>query len=82
VEFAFFGADFKPTTVKTSFKLIILDNGKYDLIFIFILNLEEFSKQLQTVIEKQLLEDNGYLYFAYPKKNNPKYKEYIDQKNR
>lgn len=56
-----------------------IQNDKYDLIFIFIFNLEEFTKQLQTVIEKQLLEDNGYLYFAYPKKNNPKYKEYIDR---
>lgn len=56
-----------------------IHNGKYDLIFIFIFNLEEFTKQLQTVIEKQLLEDNGYLYFAYPKKNNPQYKEYIDR---
>lgn len=56
-----------------------IQNDKYDLIFIFIFNLEEFTKQLQTVIEKQLLEDNGYLYFAYPKKNNLKYKEYIDR---
>jgi hypothetical protein len=56
-----------------------IQNDKYDLIFIFIFNLEEFTKQLQTVIEKQLLEDNRYLYFAYPKKNNPQYKEYIDR---
>ena len=53
--------------------------AKYDLIFIFIFSLEEFTKQLQFVIEKQLLEDNGYLYFAYPKKNNKVYKEYIDR---
>lgn len=53
--------------------------GKYDLIFIFIFSLEEFTKHLQSVIEKQLLEDNGYLYFAYPKKNNKLYKEYIDR---
>jgi hypothetical protein len=26
-----------------------------------------------------LLEDNGYLYFAYPKKNNKVYREYIDR---
>lgn len=53
--------------------------AKYDLIFIFIFSLEEFTKHLQSVIEKQLLEDNGYLYFAYPKKNNKLYKEYIDR---
>ncbi|PLS08545.1 YdeI/OmpD-associated family protein [Neobacillus cucumis] len=52
---------------------------KYDLIFSFIFSLDEFSKELQTVVEKNLLEDNGYLYFAYPKKNNKVYKEYIDR---
>ncbi|WP_160722906.1 YdeI/OmpD-associated family protein [Bacillus sp. USDA818B3_A] len=52
---------------------------KYDLIFSFIFSLEEFSNELQTVIDKQLLADNGYLYFAYPKKNNKVYKEYIDR---
>jgi Bacteriocin-protection, YdeI or OmpD-Associated len=52
---------------------------KYDLIFIFIFSLEAYSNYLQLVIEKQLIEDNGYLFFAYPKKNNPKYKEYIDR---
>ena len=52
---------------------------KYDLIMSFIFSLEEFINELQNVIEKQLLEDNGYLYFAYPKKNNKVYKEYIDR---
>ncbi|MEH7119830.1 YdeI/OmpD-associated family protein [Neobacillus vireti] len=52
---------------------------KYDLIFSFIFNLEDFSKELQTVIDKQLLDDNGYIYFAYPKKNNKIYTEYIDR---
>ena len=45
----------------------------------FVFSLEEFSQQLQSVIDKHLLENNGYLYFAYPKKNNPKYKEYIER---
>ncbi|MFK9093544.1 YdeI/OmpD-associated family protein [Bacillus salipaludis] len=53
--------------------------AKYDLIFMFIFSLEEFTQQLQSVIEQQLLEDNGYLFFAYPKKNNKVYKEYIDR---
>ncbi len=56
-----------------------IEKDKYDLAFIFIFNLEEFSKYLKLVVEKQLLNANGYLYFAYPKKNNPKYKEYIDR---
>ncbi|ULT54739.1 YdeI/OmpD-associated family protein [Neobacillus drentensis] len=51
----------------------------YDLIFSFIFSLEEFTRELQNVIENKLLEDNGYLYFAYPKKNNKVYKEYIDR---
>jgi len=53
--------------------------AKYDLIFIFIFSLKEFTHQLQSVIENQLLEENGYLYCAYPKKNNKVYKEYIDR---
>ncbi|BCG58581.1 YdeI/OmpD-associated family protein [Paenibacillus sp. URB8-2] len=52
---------------------------QYDLIFIFVLNLEQLGRHLQNVIENQALYDNGYLYFAYPKKNNPKYKEFIER---
>lgn len=71
-----------PTDVK-DFSEIEFDTtvqkDKYDLIFVFIFNLEDYKKQIKFVIEKQLLADNGYLYFAYPKKNNPKYPEYIDR---
>jgi hypothetical protein len=56
-----------------------IKNDKYDLIFMFVFSLEEFSRQLQSVIANQLFEKNGYVYFAYPKKNNPKYKEYIER---
>ncbi|MBM7655342.1 YdeI/OmpD-associated family protein [Neobacillus cucumis] len=56
-----------------------IKKDKYDLIFHFIFSIEEFTKVLETVIEKKMLEDNGYLYFAYPKKNNKVYKEYIDR---
>ncbi|NKI21410.1 YdeI/OmpD-associated family protein [Paenibacillus dendritiformis] len=52
---------------------------KYSLIFTFIFHLEEFVNQLNQVIERQLLEEGGYLFFAYPKKNNPKYAEYIER---
>jgi hypothetical protein len=51
----------------------------YDLIFIFVFNLEEMSTAIHHVVEKQILNDNGYLFFAYPKKNNRKYKEYIER---
>ncbi|AJY73525.1 YdeI/OmpD-associated family protein [Paenibacillus beijingensis] len=57
----------------------VFTNGKYDFIFIFIFTLEQLSHYLQHVIVKQAIVDNGYLYFAYPKKNNPKYNEYIDR---
>lgn len=56
-----------------------ISQDQYDLIFIFVFNLEDFKKQLQNVIEKQLLKDKGYMFFAYPKKNNPQYKEYIER---
>jgi Bacteriocin-protection, YdeI or OmpD-Associated len=56
-----------------------IEKEKYDLIFIFVFNLEEFSNKLHQVIEKHLLSDKGYLFFAYPKKNNPQYKDYIER---
>ncbi|MNW47935.1 hypothetical protein D3C74_252820 [compost metagenome] len=34
---------------------------------------------MQLIIEKQAINDNGYVFFAYPKKNNPRYKEYIER---
>src|SRR4051812_35786432 len=66
--------DFKSIEFDTSIKM-----ERYDLIFIFIFKLEDFVINLQKVVEKQLVKDNGYIYFAYPKKNNPKYKEYIER---
>jgi hypothetical protein len=57
----------------------IQDDEKYDLIFTFVFSLKDFAEQLQLVINKDLLEDNGYLFFAYPKKNNKQYKEYIER---
>ncbi|MEH7106527.1 YdeI/OmpD-associated family protein [Bacillus sp. JJ1764] len=52
---------------------------QYDLIFAFVFSLDEFSSLLHEIIDRHLLEDNGYTYVAYPKKNNKKYKEYIDR---
>ncbi|TQR20383.1 YdeI/OmpD-associated family protein [Psychrobacillus vulpis] len=61
-----------------SFDMSIQDS-KYDLLIIFVFNLNDYANYLKEVIDKQLIEKNGYLYFAYPKKNNPSYKEYIDR---
>jgi hypothetical protein len=54
-----------------------IGNKKYDLIWAFIFSLDEFTNLVKTVIEKNLLNPNGMLYFAYPKKGNKQYKEYI-----
>lgn len=56
-----------------------VNQGQYDLVFQFIFSIEDFLRSLQLIIEKQLVNDNGYLFFAYPKKNNKQYKEYIDR---
>ena len=48
----------------------IFDGDKYDMIFAFIFSLDEFNHLLETVIEKKLLNKNGVMYFAYPKRNN------------
>ncbi|MGG1675474.1 YdeI/OmpD-associated family protein [Neobacillus sp. NRS-1170] len=56
-----------------------IQKDQYDMCFFFVFSLEEFSKQIKLVIEKKLLKDKGYLFFAYPKKGNPTYKEYIER---
>ncbi|MBY9080277.1 YdeI/OmpD-associated family protein [Paenibacillus sp. HN-1] len=53
--------------------------GRYDLIFIFVFHLDQLKDELQSVIAKQAIQDGGYVYFAYPKKNNPRYKDYIER---
>ncbi len=50
---------------------------RYDLVVAFVFSLKEFTAQLKTVIAKELLAPNGYLYVVYPKKGNKQYKEYI-----
>jgi len=52
---------------------------QYDLIFAFIFTIEEYEQLLKQVVEKNLLKENGYLYFAYPKKGNKKYEQYIER---
>ncbi|RIW28825.1 hypothetical protein D3H55_20680 [Bacillus salacetis] len=57
----------------------VIQKDSYDLLFVFIFSLEEFQKYLQEAAAGKLIKDNGYLYFAYPKKNNPVYNEYIER---
>ena len=56
-----------------------ISKEQYDLIFAFIFNMDEFFNYLNEVIERNLLKENGYLYFAYPKKGNSKYDTYIER---
>ena len=53
------------------------DKENYDLVFAFIFSLNEFSDLINTVIEKHWLKPGGVVYFAYPKKGNKQYQEYI-----
>ncbi|MGZ9585804.1 YdeI/OmpD-associated family protein [Paenibacillus marinisediminis] len=56
-----------------------IQKEQYDLIFMFIFSLEEYAERLRFVVDNQLLKDKGYLFFAYPKKNNKQYEQYIDR---
>lgn len=56
-----------------------IEKEQYDLVFVFIFNMDEFFKYLTEVVEKNLIKEDGYLYFAYPKKGNPKYDTYIER---
>lgn len=50
----------------------------HDAIFIFITSLEEMVSQIDFIIKnEQILQEKGYLFFAYPKKGNMRYKTYI-----
>lgn len=56
-----------------------LKTSKYSFALIFTFTMDDFEKELNNIIDNNVIEDNGYLYFAYPKKNNPTYKEYIER---
>lgn len=55
----------------------IKDNEKYDLIFIFALDINAMKEIVFEVIEKNLLLPKGYLFIAYPKKGNTVYDTFI-----
>lgn len=50
-----------------------LDSGKYDLIFSYILTLEELNERVWDTINHERLNPEGYLYIAYPKIGNKTY---------
>ncbi|WP_147534799.1 YdeI/OmpD-associated family protein [Bacillus marasmi] len=50
----------------------------HDCIFIFIENIDEMVSYTQQIINNdKLLNEKGYLFFAYPKKGNKRYDSYI-----
>ncbi|WP_239256989.1 YdeI/OmpD-associated family protein [Listeria ilorinensis] len=51
--------------------------GKYDLIIAFCFSLSEMKELVDQIINEKRLSANGYLFFAYPKKGNKRYTEYI-----
>lgn len=50
---------------------------KYDLILSFVFTLDDLKSQLRMVVTENRLNEQGVLYFAYPKKGNKQYKTYI-----
>ena len=50
-----------------------LDSGKYDLIFSYVLTLEELNERVWDTINHDRLNPEGYLYIAYPKIGNKTY---------
>lgn len=54
-----------------------LSSSSYDLIFAFVLDMESLQKIVQTIIGKNYLDKKGYVFLAYPKKDNKVYPTYI-----
>lgn len=54
-----------------------LTDGTYDLIFAFVLDMKSLKELVNKVIENHYLNQNGYLFLAYPKKGNKVYPTFI-----
>lgn len=54
-----------------------LANDSYDLIFAFVLDMKSLQTLVNTIIEKNYLQKDGYAFFAYPKKGNKQYPTFI-----
>ncbi|CAI6086443.1 YdeI/OmpD-associated family protein [Cohnella sp. JJ-181] len=55
----------------------LTDEGGYDLIFAFVLDMASLQALVKLVAEQGSLRRGGYLYAAYPKKGNKAYPTYI-----
>lgn len=54
-----------------------LTGSTYDLIFAFVLDMESLKGLVNKVIENHYLNQNGYIFLAYPKKGNKVYPTFI-----
>ncbi|WP_010274675.1 YdeI/OmpD-associated family protein [Paenibacillus senegalensis] len=52
-------------------------SANHDAIFIFIETIEEMIRHTRHIASNSLLQEQGYLFFAYPKKGNKRYSTYI-----
>ncbi len=50
---------------------------KNKLIFVFVTSKQAFTTFIHNAIQKDLLENEGILYIAYPKKGNPVYPDFV-----
>jgi len=51
--------------------------SSYDVIFAFVLDIDALKDMVHKVIENHFLNQNGYLFLAYPKKGNKVYDTFI-----
>ncbi|MFJ8237448.1 YdeI/OmpD-associated family protein [Ureibacillus sp. NPDC094379] len=54
-----------------------LGSNSFELIFVFVLNMEELQAQVKAILENNNLNQKGYVFLAYPKKGNKVYSSYI-----
>lgn len=51
--------------------------GDHDAIFIFVETIDEMVSHTHRIIKEQRLLEQGYLFFAYPKKGNKRYETFV-----
>ncbi len=54
-----------------------LGTGRYDMVLHFVFTLDEFVSRLTDIIAHDRINSGGVVYFAYPKKGNKRYAQYI-----
>jgi hypothetical protein len=51
--------------------------GEHDAIFIFVETIDDMIQHTGRIINNKYLREKGYLFYAYPKKGNKKYKTFV-----